>query len=163
MKTLSKSSVIKKILKDDNDTLYVTSAGYISRLLYNIEDSPRNFYMMGSMGSALAFAIGIALNTDRVITVIAGDGEILMNLGTLVLLNKLQRENQFNGWVRLVILDDNQYESTGGQKTCSNYVDFQKLAICEVYKITEKDKPTERIELEPKEIARRFYRYVNGS
>lgn len=141
------------------DEIVVTSAGMISREVYSVKDRAGNFYMMGSMGAALGFGIGLALNTDRSVLVLAGDGEVLMGLNTLVLMNKLCLPN-----LKLVILDNNSYQSTGGQKTCSDAVDFTQICKnnCEVYEIELTDSNVPRIDIPHKEIAERFYGEINN-
>jgi len=151
-------SVIEKIMKSVSTELVVSSAGRISREVYAVRDRPGNFYMMGSMGAALGFGIGLALNTEREVLVLVGDGEILMGLGTLILMNKLRLPN-----LKLIILDNNSYQSTGGQKTVSDAVDFTQICKnnCEVYKVELADSDAPRIDMSHREIAKRFYGEIN--
>lgn len=143
------------------DELVITSCGMISREVYTVKDRPENFYVMGSMGASLGIGIGLALNTDRPVLVIAGDGEILMNLGTLVLMNKLQLPN-----LELIILDNNCYQTTGGQKTCSDAVDFEEICnlnTLHVYYMEESDNKAPRIPISHREITRRFRNAIDSS
>ena len=133
------------------DEVVVASTGMPSRVLHHVKDRPLNFYVMGSMGASLGIGIGIALNTKRIVNVIAGDGDILMSLGTLVLMKKLKLKN-----LRLFILDNNCYASTGCQSTCSDAVDFISICDCFVYKIPSEKPNIGRIKLSPKEIKERF-------
>jgi len=150
--------VIEKIMKSVTDELVVSSAGRISREVYAVRDRPGNFYMMGSMGAALGFGIGLARNIERKVLVLAGDGEILMGLGTLVLMSKLCLPN-----LKLIILDNNSYQSTGGQRTSSDAVDFTQICKnnCEVYKVELTDSDVPRISISHREIAKRFYGEIN--
>ena len=107
------------------DELVICSTGMISREVYALKDRPENFYVMGSMGASLGIGIGVALHTKQKVVVIMGDGDILMSLGTLVLANKLKIPN-----LRIIIMDNNCYSSTGCQPTCSDAVDFTKIANC---------------------------------
>lgn len=149
---------IRQIMDSVTDELVISSAGMISRELFAVKDRPGNFYMMGSMGACLGFGIGIALNTEREIIVLAGDGEILMSLGTLVLMNKLDLPN-----LKLIILDNNSYQSTGGQKSCSDAVDFIQICKnnCKVFNIDLECSDTPRISISHGDIAKRFYNEVN--
>ena len=47
------------------DELIVSSTGMISRELFTIRDSPRNFYVLGSMGLASSIGLGLALSLAR--------------------------------------------------------------------------------------------------
>ena len=48
------------------DEVLVATTGYTGRELYALGDDPWNFYMVGSMGSASAFALGTGTLIQRV-------------------------------------------------------------------------------------------------
>jgi len=148
---------IKKIMDGITNELVITSTGTISREVFNYKDRPENFYVMGSLGATLGIGLGLALNTKRRVVVIAGDGDILMGLGTLALMSWLNLRN-----LDLYVVDNNCYASTGCQPTCSDANNFAAIAYCEV--ITAKPAKTDapRITLSPKEISERFYGAING-
>jgi len=149
---IKRIDAIREIMKDVKDEVVVASTGMICRELYAVQDRPRNFYMMGSMGCALGIGLGIALNSGHNVIVISGDGAALMSLGTLALHKKLNPLNLTH-----YILDNNCNSSTGGQLTCSDAVDFSKLAPnTNVIKISEEKGDVPRIPLSPKQIALRF-------
>jgi len=146
MKRKSAISSIMEVVKDKD--IVVASTGMICREVYEVNDRERNFYMMGSMGNALAIGIGLALNTEHRVYVISGDGATLMSLGTVVLLNKLNLPNLTH-----YVLDNNCHATTGGQPTCSDKADFgNSIRICVENEIG--DSP--RIPLSPKQITERF-------
>lgn len=153
---MKRGDEVRKIINGVTDELVICSTGMISREVYTIRDRPENFYVMGSMGASLGIGIGLALHTKRKVIVIAGDGDILMSLGTLVLMNKLKLKN-----LKLYILDNNCYSSTGCQKTCSDAVDFTKIADCTVIKVDAEKGPASRVEIPHKELAVRFYNAIN--
>ncbi len=69
------------------DEVLVATTGYTGRELYALGDDPWNLYMVGSMGSAGAFGLGLALRAPgRPVTVIEGDGALLMRMGNLATL-----------------------------------------------------------------------------
>lgn len=154
---MKRIDAVKQIMQSIKTEFIISSCGMISREVYAVKDRPENFYVMGAMGSTLGIGIGLALNTDRKVVVIVGDGEILMSLGTLVLMNKLKLPN-----LRLVILDNGCYQSAGGQKTCSDAVNFSNMCDCEVMKVDPESEEVPRIPLPHEEIARRFYHAING-
>jgi len=80
---LSRKEAINKIFdRHGDDTIYVTNTGYISRAVYNEYPNNKNiFYMQGSMGLAPCIGLGIAMNTDKNVVVLSGDGALLMHLG----------------------------------------------------------------------------------
>jgi len=149
---MKRIDAIKKIMKDVKDEIVISSPGMISRELYALQDRPRNFYMLGSMGCALGIGLGIAINSKHKVIVISGDGEVLMSLGTLALHKKLNPRNLIH-----YILDNNCHSSTGGQPTCSDVIDFSKIAPnTKVIKVSKKKGNTPRIPLLPKQIVKRF-------
>ena len=132
------------------DEVVIASCGKIAREVYAVKDRPRNFYMQGSMGLALAMGLGLAYSRpDLNVIVISGDGAMLMSLGTSVLQYHLKLPNLTH-----YVLNNNAYASTGGQPTCF------KALIMGVFKTQgiicncESDAP--RIPLKCANITRRF-------
>ncbi len=88
-------------------------------------DTPLDFaYLPSAMGHAPGLGLGLALACpDRGVIVVNGDGSMLMNLGSLVTLAANPAD------VYLLILDNDLYEVTGGQKHAgAGHVDFGDLA-----------------------------------
>lgn len=139
------------------NTILITSTGMISREVYAVKDRPLNFYMMGSMGDALAIGIGVAINRpDLKVVVINGDGSALMSLGTIVTMNKLKPKNLWH-----YILDNNEHSSTGGQKTVSDNIKF--INLCNntvVVKVNKGKGNSPRIPLTCKQIKERFMKAI---
>lgn len=133
--------------------IVVTSTGLISREVFSVKDRELNFYMMGSMGCALAIGIGIAMHSKNKVVVINGDGSALMGLGAIVTSAKLRLEN-----LQHIILDNNMHESTGGQRTNSDMLSFYDLGtyLTDVYKIDGGCPIPPRITLSPEQITKRF-------
>jgi thiamine pyrophosphate-dependent acetolactate synthase large subunit-like protein len=143
--------MIMETVVRDND-IVVASTGFISREVFNCKDRPLNFYVMGSMGAALAIGIGIALHTKRKVIVINGDGSVLMSLGTLLTAQSLNLDNLHH-----YVIDNACHESTGGQPTVSNLINFQKLYSKTItYKVKQSKVQPPRITLKPIEIQERF-------
>lgn len=117
----------------------VSANGFISRDLYEAKDRNSNFYMIGSMGLASSIALGLAIkNPHKHVYVFDGDGNILMNLGSLVTIGSLRPKNLIH-----VIFDNSAHESTGGQPTNSSKVRidmFAKAANYKVFRISSQNK-----------------------
>jgi thiamine pyrophosphate-dependent acetolactate synthase large subunit-like protein len=148
---------LKQIMLPITDELVIASCGNTSRALYSVRDRTKNFYNLFGMGYTLGIAIGVALNTKQKVVAIIGDGEALMSLGTLVLFKKLNLPN-----LNLFILDNHQYESTGGQPTCSSSINFEVLCPCVVYQINLASNLLQRIPFTPKQITERFMNAINS-
>ena len=108
----------------------ISANGYISRDLFETNDKDTNFYMIGSMGLSSSIALGVALKNPRKrVYVFDGDGNILMNLGSLTTIGKLKPKNLVH-----LIFDNQRHESTGGQPTNTKNIDLYKIAKSSNYK-----------------------------
>ncbi len=115
---------IKKLIALVNDGYVVCANGFISRDTFNAKDRPRNFYMLGSMGQASSIGLGFAMaRPDKKVVVFDGDGNLLMNLGVLAMISKIKPRNLVH-----VVLDNECYDSTGGQPTISSHIDLARVA-----------------------------------
>lgn len=115
---------VKAIIECLKDEYVIACNGMISRELFTIKDCARNFYMLGSMGLASAIGLGVSLAKPNVkIVIIAGDGNILMSLGTLATVGKTAPKNLIH-----IILDNECHESTGGQETSSPITKLDVIA-----------------------------------
>lgn len=101
----------------------VSTTGKTSRELFTLADDERNFYMVGSMGSASSIALGVALTASRPVLVLDGDGAALMRLGALVTVARYRPAALTH-----ILLDNGVHDSTGGQSTGSQNIDFPKIA-----------------------------------
>lgn len=183
-----KKNIIKQICSQHQDAIIVSANGFISRDLFEANDKSSNFYMIGSMGLSSSIALGIALkNTNKKIFVFDGDGNILMNLGSLVTIGFQKPKNLIH-----FVFDNEAHESTGGQPTMSSKIQLEKIAKSVNYKIfkieTKKElenmlnklknndgplfvlikvknskKISKRVEYSPEEIKFRFMEYLEKS
>lgn len=127
MKLAEALAIIVPQLRDE---LVVHANGFISRESFNLSDRPSNFYMIGSMGLASSIALGVALNRpERRVVVFDGDGNVLMNLGSLALIAATQPANLAH-----IVFDNEVYGSTGNQRTISAQVSLEEIARASGYK-----------------------------
>jgi phosphonopyruvate decarboxylase len=97
----------------------IATTGKCARELFTLADRPQHLYMVGAMGSASAVGLGVALHSQRPIVVLDGDGAALMRLGTLATIGARAPANLIH-----IILDNGVHDSTGGQRTVSDVIDF---------------------------------------
>lgn len=122
---LSRIEVIQIISKliSDKDAVVATT-GKISRELFTVGDSNNKFYVIGSMGSAAGIGFGIQhVNPKQRVFILDGDGSILMKMGSLATIGFYKPKQLVH-----IILDNETYESTGGQYSVSSVVDFCEVA-----------------------------------
>ena len=114
------STVVKKI----GNHPIISANGFISRDLFEVCDKSSNFYMIGSMGLASSIGLGVALkNPRKSVFIFDGDGNVLMNLGSLTTIASQKPKNLIH-----IVFDNSIHESTGGQPTNSNFVNIEKIA-----------------------------------
>jgi phosphonopyruvate decarboxylase len=121
----SRTDVLRVVQKAarPNDALVATT-GYTGRELYALEDKANQIYMVGSMGCASSFGLGIAwAKPNKRAVVLDGDGAALMRLGALATLGYERPKNLLH-----IVLDNEAHDSTGGQSTVSHSVDFVAIA-----------------------------------
>lgn len=107
----------------DEADLVLSTTGMISREVYATDDRPGNFYLLGSMGLLSALGLGLAiLVPQHRVWILDGDGSALMNLGALPLIATEHPPNLVH-----IILDNEAYESTGGQPAISASVDLAEI------------------------------------
>ena len=102
----------------------VATTGKSGRELFTIADREQHIYQVGSMGGASAMGLGVALNTERPVVVIDGDGAALMKMGNMATIGAQAPKNLVH-----VLVDNGVYDSTGGQVTVSGVVDFARVAL----------------------------------
>ena len=112
------------------DSPIISANGFISRDLFEADDKTTNFYMIGSMGLSSSIALGVALKNPRKrVYVFDGDGNILMNLGSLTTIGKLKQKNLIH-----LVFDNQSHASTGGQPSNTKNIDIYKIAKSSNYK-----------------------------
>ena len=120
---MERIKALEQITSQLDEELVICNIGFPSRELYHVHDSPKNFYMMGSMGMASSIGLGLAMAQERKVIVFDGDGSLLMNLGSLVTIYNQSPKN-----LVLVVLDNECYGSTGNQCTYSSTTNLKKVA-----------------------------------
>ena len=105
-------------------SVLIGTTGYTGRELFAIDDRDNQLYLVGSMGCASSFALGVSLaRPDLEVTVVDGDGAGLMRMGNFATIGSYGRGNLTH-----VLLDNGVHESTGSQATVSTNVSFADIA-----------------------------------
>jgi len=127
---LIRKEAINIISKKIGNQSIISANGFISRDLFEINDRSSNFYMIGSMGLASSIGLGLALkNPKKRFFVFDGDGNVLMNLGSLATIGAAKPQNLVH-----IVFDNSSHESTGGQPTISKKIDIHSVAKTLKYK-----------------------------
>ncbi|OJY15268.1 MAG: phosphonopyruvate decarboxylase [Myxococcales bacterium 68-20] len=124
------------------EDLVVATTGYTGRELYACDDRPNQLYMVGSMGCASTFGLGLAwARPDRRVVVLDGDGALLMRMGCLATIGYERPANLVH-----VLLDNEAHDSTGTQSTVTHSVDLGACARACGYPSVERVASTEDLE-----------------
>lgn len=118
------SQVLETVLSHGKESALIATTGYRGRELLALGGEGNCFPMVGSMGCALPLGLGVALNTRRRVIVLDGDGALLMRMGALAAVGHEAPDNLVH-----IVIDNRAYESTGGQPTVSENVDFASAAL----------------------------------
>jgi thiamine pyrophosphate-dependent acetolactate synthase large subunit-like protein len=113
---LNRREFVAGILRDRGELLVVAGLGTPTFDVTACGDHPLNFYIWSGMGCTAMVGLGLALaRPDRRVTVITGDGDTLMGLGSLATIGVKQPKN-----LSIVVLDNGHYAATGMQASHTN-------------------------------------------
>jgi phosphonopyruvate decarboxylase len=111
-------------LVPERKNVVIATTGYTGRELYALGDHAHQLYMVGSMGCASSFGLGLALTRpDLRVVVLDGDGAALMRMGNLATIGAYRPPNLLH-----VLLDNEVHDSTGGQTTVARDISFAAIA-----------------------------------
>ncbi len=126
---MSREGAIRTIIDNLNGVeVIVATTGKTSRELFEQRiakgEIPRDFLIVGSMGCSASIAAEIVLQKpEEEVYCFDGDGAVLMQMGALSTIGSYKPKNFTH-----VIFDNMSHDSTGGQPTNSEYVDFAEVA-----------------------------------
>ena len=124
---LDRNEAVPQLVGRHEDFLIVAGlAGTARDLTFLSRDAPHVFALAGAMGAATSMGLGLALaRPERRVLVITGDGELLMNVGTLATAAVMNPPN-----LAIVCVDNGRYGETGWQKSHTSLgVDLEQMAI----------------------------------
>ena len=188
---LDRNTVLRHIINHTSvdDSILIATTGFTGRELFSINDRVNHIYMVGSMGCASSFGLGLALaRPDLKIIVIDGDGAGLMRMGNFATIGTYASNNFIH-----ILLDNEVHDSTGGQSTVSKNINFAMIAkacgysttlsgnkmelIDELFSLNKNEGPTfghlkicsgtienlPRPNVKPNEVLRRMMHHINSS
>ena len=126
---ISRYEALTVVIRCLADEPVIHANGHICRESCAVADRPQNFYMLGSMGLAASIGLGVALTRPgRKAVIFDGDGNLLMNLGSLAMAGGLRPKNFVH-----FVFDNEAYGSTGDQPSLSREVRLDRLATAAGY------------------------------
>lgn len=131
---LNRRTAVPALVGKHEDFLIVSGLAGTSKDMASLTGDGAHLYAMaGAMGAATAMGLGLALaQPDRRVLAITGDGELLMNVGTLATIAVLNPAN-----LSIVCVDNGHYGETGYQKSHTSFgVDLERIAIGAGFKMS---------------------------
>ncbi|HJT08173.1 MAG TPA: thiamine pyrophosphate-dependent enzyme [Stellaceae bacterium] len=131
---LDRTQAVPALIGRHEDFLIIAGlAGTARDVAALTKDGAHTYALAGVMGGACAMGLGLALaRPDRRVLVVTGDGELLMNVGTLATIAVLNPSN-----LSIVCVDNGHYGETGYQKSHTSLgVELEKMASAAGLKIT---------------------------
>lgn len=109
---LERRKVLAEIMTGRGDGLAVPSLGTANYDLYAVDERPENVYIWNAMGVTASIGLGLALaRPERRVLVTAGDGDMMMGIGSLATIAAQKPEN-----LAIVVMDNGLFEETGSQQ-----------------------------------------------
>ena len=123
---LDRRDAVPALLGRHEDFLIVSGLAGASRDIAALTgDGAHSYTMAGAMGGACMIGLGLALaRRDKRVLVVTGDGELLMNVGSLATIGLINLPN-----LAIVCVDNGHYGETGYQKSHTSLgVDLERIA-----------------------------------
>ena len=124
---LDRKDAVPRLIGDPGDFLLVAGlAGTAKDLGHLTRDGDNLFALAGAMGAATMIGLGLALaQPERRVLVATGDGELLMNVGSLATIAVMNPPN-----LSILGVDNGHYGETGYQLSHTSLgVDLERIAI----------------------------------
>jgi thiamine pyrophosphate-dependent acetolactate synthase large subunit-like protein len=110
--TLERRELLPQIFPNHGEYLIVTGlAGSAKDTAALTQESDNLLTLGGAMGAAVCMGLGVALGApDRKVAVITGDGELMMNVGSLATVASMAPDN-----LTIICIDNGAHGETGMQ------------------------------------------------
>lgn len=127
--SINREEAIEHIVMSADKDIIVSTTGKVSRELFEIrernsQEHKYDFLTVGSMGHSSSIALGVALNTDKKVWCIDGDGALLMHMGAMALVGSKAPKNYIH-----VVFNNAAHESVGGMPTVCDKICIRKIAL----------------------------------
>lgn len=126
MSTLNRCEALPDLIGAPEDFLIVAGlAGSAKDVAALTHDGANAFCLAGAMGAATMMGLGLALAQPKErILVVTGDGELLMNVGSLATIASVNPAN-----LSIICVDNGRYGETGYQRSHTDrFTDLAQMA-----------------------------------
>src|SRR5262245_64897705 len=123
---MQRIDVLRAIYPDIQEDAVVTIMGAVAAELYSCGHRKNFFYLQHAMGLASSMGLGLALaKPNKRVTVLDGDGSLLMNLGTLSTLAWYAPPNMIH-----IVFDNQSLLSVGRSEEHTSELQSLRHIVC---------------------------------
>ena len=132
---LTREQAVEQILSSiPKDAIVISTTGKTSREVFEYRERNKerhncDFLTVGSMGHCSQIALGIALNSKKLILCLDGDGAAIMHMGSMAIIGTTAPSNLIH-----FVLNNGAHDSVGGQPTLGCKISFITIARACGYK-----------------------------
>lgn len=123
MSEYTQREATEQIVDVADEAAIVANLGTAAKILATVEERDLNFYMKGAMGLTTPVANGLAMQVDREVVAIEGDGGLIMSMGGLATVSQNDPPN-----LTVVVMNNRTFTTTGGQDSLSSAIDLRAVA-----------------------------------
>jgi len=133
--SLTREQAVQQILSSlPKDAIVISTTGKTSREVFEYREHKKeghncDFLTVGSMGHCSQIALGIALNTKKLVLCLDGDGAAIMHMGSMAIIGTTAPSNLIH-----IVLNNGSHDSVGGQPTLGFKISFITIARACGYK-----------------------------
>ncbi len=132
--SIDRRNVLPSLIASPENYLIISGlAGAAKDTAALTDDGPNSFSMAGAMGASISIGLGVSISApNKKVMVIAGDGEILMNLGSIATVATVYPRN-----LSIICMDNGCHGETGGQHGHTSIrTNLEKIALGAGFKST---------------------------
>jgi len=131
-----RKNILNKLMNIFNEDIIVSTTGKSSRELLQIynennKDISNLFLNVGAMGHVSMISQGIAMNTNKKVICIDGDGSVIMHMGNLTSIGTSDLSNIIH-----IVINNSMHQSVGIQPTVGFKINLSKIALNCGYKVS---------------------------
>lgn len=123
-----RNQALEVIMNNFKNEIFLSTTGKISRELMQLFDNnnlkkDNLFLNVGAMGHVSMISLGVAMNTNKKVLCIDGDGSVIMHMGNLTSVGTSKQKNLIH-----IVLNNAMHQSVGIQPTVGFDINLTKIS-----------------------------------
>jgi phosphonopyruvate decarboxylase len=133
---IHRNKALEIIMNNFKNEIFLSTTGKISRELMQLFDNnnlkkDNLFLNVGAMGHVSMISLGVAMNTNKKVLCIDGDGSVIMHMGNLTSVGTSKQKNLIH-----IVLNNAMHQSVGIQPTLGFDINLTKISKSCGYKFS---------------------------